>query len=127
MKDKDFQVGDKVTDIRIGRGLIEEIDGDSTYPIVAFFGYKNKMPIRPSYTLCGRYEETDNHPSLFHGHNVKVIGEENPVRKVKRYVNLYDNHIWTSWETAEEARKAAGYRIIVDLVATAIEIEMEDS
>lgn len=62
MKNK-FSVGDEVICTEYGRGIVIEIDGSTSYPIVVSFGRSGQ----DSYTLDGRmYIGTDDHGEHIH-------------------------------------------------------------
>lgn len=84
MKDLSFRVGDKVWDVRYGNGYITEIDSKRTYGVVVSFNNNNRI-IR--YTSDGKSYVDDLFRSLYHGHDLKIVGEQMPRREV--WVNLW--------------------------------------
>lgn len=54
------KVGDKVWDIRMGWGVVDELELDSYYPISVDFTH-----VGDTYTLEGFHRDTDVNPSLF--------------------------------------------------------------
>ena len=96
----EFKVGGKVWESGRGNGIVTSIDdGGNRYPIeVDFDGNHDEC-----YTLDGK--RYDNHPyrSLFHGHNLKVVGEVVPVEcwLIKYSNGVLCDRTFTSEEKAE--------------------------
>lgn len=91
MEKPDFQVGDKVTCLIYGEGVISAIYyplNNFIYPIhVSFKNYID--PSLPYYTIEGQLD-MDANRTLYHGHNLKITVEE---KRPKRWpwVNVYRN------------------------------------
>lgn len=96
MKDLDFRVGDKVWDIRHSNGYVIETDEKIPYSILVEFGNNRNIGTK-SYTSDGKTHRSDLFRSLYHGHDLKVVGEQTPKREV--WVNLW-------WDS--EAEKIIG-------------------
>lgn len=85
MKDLDFRVGDKVWDVAYGNGYVEKVNHNLIYSVTVAFK-SNTM----DYTSDGKYHR-GNFKSLYHGHDLKVVGEQIPVREV--WINLWWNSV----------------------------------
>lgn len=85
-----FKVGDKVTCIVKGHGIVEEIVKDATYPVIV--GFPNGFFTRESYTLNGRYLDRAN-ITLLQGH----IDLNTIIPKNKPIVNFTKGElVWVS-------------------------------
>ena len=74
-------VGEKVTDIIRGEGVIEGFKGNNDYPVKVAF---KKFRGIESYSLTGYYHASNKIRSLYFGHNltIKVEGEVVPEPKL---------------------------------------------
>jgi hypothetical protein len=100
-----FRVGDKVWDVRFGNGYVKEVYHNTFYSVTVAF--KDNIEV---YTSDGKHCIGNPFKSLYHGHDLKVIGEQIPIREV--WVNLWWNSITkevvrtrTFYETEDIARK----------------------
>lgn len=76
-----FQVGDKVTTIQQGKGVISSIKTRTDFPILVKATDKDKAD--ELYMIDGRYLETDTYPSMILGHynHLEVKGVNKPKNK----------------------------------------------
>lgn len=90
MKILDFRVGDKVWDVRFGNGYVTEVNHNLIYSVTVDFN--NNGDIRTKrYTPDGKPYRDNPFKSLYHGHDLKVVGEQIPTREV--WANLWWNSI----------------------------------
>lgn len=78
----DWQVGQVVWDVRNGRGIVKEVRDDEYYPIYVVFDLTDCYgdAVSDTYTLDGRYVETQKNRSLFFSEPV-VTAELFPTKK----------------------------------------------
>lgn len=75
-----FEVGDKVFDIRFGKGIVMEIGEDnSDYPVVVHF--TNHDIDITDYTLDGKLSASDALPTLYHTYGFTAPSCKEPERK----------------------------------------------
>lgn len=81
-KQIDWQVGQVVWDIRNGRGIVKEVSDDEYYPIYVVFDLTDRYgdAVSDTYTLDGRYVETQKVRSLFFSEPV-ITAELFPPKK----------------------------------------------
>ena len=92
MEDKDFQVGDKVmffSNTGQLKGVVKANNNGGDYRITVAF--KNILQV---FTSCGRHHK-NREAVLFHGHNLKITGEEIPKRT--RWVSVPDDMVGASY------------------------------
>ena len=86
-----FRKDDKVWDVRRGNGVVSKRrNGERTYPVRVNFEGGDFS----TYTDDGKYDVDNKNRCLFHGHDLEVKGETEPVRlPTKACVNIYpDGH-----------------------------------
>lgn len=108
---KAFQVGDKVTCILWGKGVVEKVlDREPLLLRVRFFDDDFKY-----YTSDGKLCESSAHSTLYHGHgtfNIELIEDKKPEIKYQWLIKtLYGKMIVTDdFYTKEEVESAYIYR-----------------
>jgi len=118
--EKEFKIGDPVSDPRYGNGIIETIDNDLYHSVFVNFDEKKTAT---AYTVEGREDETDLIPMLYHGHD--LIFEAREPKRV--YVHLYwtdadkkciaTSITYTNYNEAEaEGLKIPGHIKIVEIL-----------
>ena len=75
-----FEVGDRVIDIRYGKGIVCSVDIRKDYPIFVKFGKNNKVG---EYTEEGRERMIDEYPILYHVEGFTLPTCSEPERKPK--------------------------------------------
>ena len=75
---RDFRKGDKVWDVRYGKGVVTGEKASPHFPISVSF---EREGVAPCYYMYDGSFAKDQNRSLFHGHSVQIIGEEIPDRK----------------------------------------------
>lgn len=73
-----FEYGDKVIDIRYGKGTVRSVNGKYDYPIFVEFEKDNKVC---EYTKEGRFLMTDEYPILYHIEGFTLPSCSEPKRK----------------------------------------------
>lgn len=137
MEDRDFRVGDKVTCLIYGRGVVSAIlDPDFTsYPIKVEFNTTSHFRFyrKDGVGAAGEgYNNLDR--TLYHGHNItiEVIEEDPPRRTFTKYVNIrkgkngyiYVCGVYDTVEIAERYAKNPDFPIVA--VASPIEIPEDE-
>lgn len=129
MEDMDFRVGDKVF-FDGHEGVVVSISADPTYPIKVILC---DIQASVTFTRSGLHFTSDVHRRLFHDDKRELKGllerhESKPVRKVKRYVNLYnrpiigittDSKIYCTPEAAKDVAFSSA-------VAVAVEVDLDE-
>ena len=135
MKDKDFRVGDIVCSFDLGTGIVtnKHTSGPFFSIEVKFHNFALKKDFNLDGTRKVGGEVYTKLPSLMHGTWEQVFGQiqdVKPVRKIKKYVNLYEKAVKDSYifgdvyNSKEEAlENATKHRYNV---AIAVEIEVEE-
>jgi len=83
----EFKVGDKVWSIPYGNGVVDKINesNGNDYPVVVKFS----NGAFEEYATNGYYFLDAPVRSLYHGWDLRVVGEEVPERKVTKFYNFY--------------------------------------
>lgn len=64
-----FKIGDAVTSIAYGKGVVKDVKEGSIYPIIVHF---DEQKTTQTFTEEGRYSELDIVPTLILGHYDKL-------------------------------------------------------
>ena len=103
---KEFKVGDKVTCITNGKGIVKSIDNNITYAVGIKF---DSLYYKIGYTKNGNHFESTQDVSLYHGHGtfkIEFIEDKEPEYEwqwLYKYKGVYDTT--TFYKTYEEMFK----------------------
>ena len=122
---KAFQVGDKVTCILWGKGVVEKVDDSLNFPVKVRFADGDSV----SYTLDGKAFKSHIRPTLYHGHgtfNIELIEEKEPEFKYQWLIKTVSGSIlvtdkFYTREAVEAEYTWQGVEIIKPIEETKIE------
>lgn len=106
---KEFEVRDKVWNPRKGKGVVVKVDPSTSSPYPVLVDFDGKLN---SYTRDGKEFDSDPNPTLFYGHDCKIIDEVVPFTAPESvFVNVYtdmDNVLHPNKYLAEKMRAPGG-------------------
>lgn len=116
----DFTVGDLVWDFRFGNGKVEQIsDHAKTYPVAVVFEEYSDITV---YTSDGKCFSADPNRCLFHGHNLKVIGEA--VMRDRWIAIFPDTSCSNLFKTEQECKDSlfGGYKETTQIIKVRVKV-----